>query len=293
MLPAARVGDPHVCPMVTVLVPHVGGPILPPCAPKTMIGGPFAARLSDMATCVGPPDVIAMGAATVLIQGLPAARATDMTAHGGTIAMGLPTVLIGGAAFALPPNIVVDGPPLFQQKTLRDLYLLSTTPSGKALIDRLGAAGETVTIVPTSDANGYCSPAGIGLYARLGIPTGSTIQYNPDLSMQVTATPAAGGGTIDEPPQVILAHEMTHALANSEGNHQYGTDPSPPASQPDIEEEEAQAIGTGSHSADSPNENTVRDDLGLPRRDNHYGSEYPAAGPPAPPPSIRPGEPPL
>ncbi|MBV8416711.1 MAG: type VI secretion protein, partial [Verrucomicrobia bacterium] len=36
--PAARVGDPHVCPMVTGVVPHVGGPILPPGCPTVLIG---------------------------------------------------------------------------------------------------------------------------------------------------------------------------------------------------------------------------------------------------------------
>jgi uncharacterized Zn-binding protein involved in type VI secretion len=48
-----------------------------------------------MAVCVGPPDVIAMGAFTVLIGGMPAARMGDMCAHGGTIVLGCPTVLIG------------------------------------------------------------------------------------------------------------------------------------------------------------------------------------------------------
>ena len=94
-LPAARVTDLHVCPMVTVLVPHVGGPILPPGCPMVLIGGFPAARVCDMATCVGPPDVIILGSFTVLIGGLPAARTLDTTAHGGTIVMGLPTVLIG------------------------------------------------------------------------------------------------------------------------------------------------------------------------------------------------------
>jgi uncharacterized Zn-binding protein involved in type VI secretion len=93
--PAARVGDMHVCPMVTVLVPHVGGPILPPGAPTVLIGGMPAARVGDMATCVGPPDVIALGCFTVLIGGQPAARMGDLTAHGGTIVLGCPTVLIG------------------------------------------------------------------------------------------------------------------------------------------------------------------------------------------------------
>lgn len=96
MPPAARLGDMHTCPMVTGVVPHVGGPILPPCCPTVMIGGVPAARVGDMATCVGPPDVIAKGSMTVLIGGQPAARMGDLTAHGGVIVLGLPTVMIGG-----------------------------------------------------------------------------------------------------------------------------------------------------------------------------------------------------
>ena len=93
--PAARLSDMHVCPMVTGVVPHVGGPILPPCAVTVLIGGMPAARVGDMAVCVGPPDVIALGSMTVLIMGQPAARMGDMTAHGGSIVIGMPTVLIG------------------------------------------------------------------------------------------------------------------------------------------------------------------------------------------------------
>jgi len=66
-LPAARMTDMHVCPMVTVLVPHVGGPIICPCAPTVLIGGLPAARITDMAICVGPIDMIALGCFTVLI----------------------------------------------------------------------------------------------------------------------------------------------------------------------------------------------------------------------------------
>jgi uncharacterized Zn-binding protein involved in type VI secretion len=47
-----------------------------------------------MAVCVGPPDVIVLGSFTVLISGQPAARLGDLTAHGGAIIMGYPTVLI-------------------------------------------------------------------------------------------------------------------------------------------------------------------------------------------------------
>jgi len=78
-----------------VLVPHVGGPIVAPGAPTVLIGGLPAARVSDMAVCVGPPDSIVMGSPKVLIGGLPAARMGDSTAHGGVIVLGCFTVLIG------------------------------------------------------------------------------------------------------------------------------------------------------------------------------------------------------
>lgn len=101
--PAARVTDMHTCPMVTPgtpPVPHAGGPILPPGCPTVLIGGLPAARVGDMATCVGPPDSIVMGSPTVLIGGMMAARLGDPTSHGGVIVMGLPTVLIGEAGGA-------------------------------------------------------------------------------------------------------------------------------------------------------------------------------------------------
>lgn len=96
--PAARVTDMHVCPMVTGIVPHVGGPLLPVGAFNVWIGGMPAAPVGTMAVCVGPPDVvIPPGAPTVWIGGRPAARMGDMTAHGGRIVMGCFTVYIGSA----------------------------------------------------------------------------------------------------------------------------------------------------------------------------------------------------
>ena len=93
---AARVGDMHVCPMVTGTVPHVGGPIMPPGAPTVFIGGVPAAKVGDMCTCTGPPDSIVAGSGTVMIGGMPAARQGDSTAHGGSITLGCATVMIGG-----------------------------------------------------------------------------------------------------------------------------------------------------------------------------------------------------
>ncbi|MGB4843302.1 MAG: PAAR domain-containing protein [Ferruginibacter sp.] len=95
--PAARLSDMHVCPMVTGVVPHVGGPVTGPGCPTVLIGGMPAAVQGDMCTCTGPPDTIMMGSAGVLIGGKPAARMGDMTSHGGSIILGCFTVLIGEA----------------------------------------------------------------------------------------------------------------------------------------------------------------------------------------------------
>jgi uncharacterized Zn-binding protein involved in type VI secretion len=98
-MPAARLGDLHVCPMETPAIPpipHVGGPILSSSCPTVLIGGEPAAVMGDEALCVAaPPDVIMMGAPTVLLGEIPAARMGDPTAHGGEIAIGCPNVLIG------------------------------------------------------------------------------------------------------------------------------------------------------------------------------------------------------
>lgn len=115
--PAARIGDMHVCPMVTPGVPpipHVGGPITGPGVPTVLIGGVPAATMGDMCTCVGPPDTIVLGSVGVLIGGKPAARMGDQCAHGGTIVIGMPTVLIGeagggggGGVSVMPVNVLM------------------------------------------------------------------------------------------------------------------------------------------------------------------------------------------
>lgn len=101
MMICARLTDMHVCPMVTPAVPpvpHVGGPVLPPCVPTVLVGGMPAAPIGNTATCVGPPDVLAKGSATVTVGGRPCVRVLiDTTAHGGMV---VPTsffsVFVGG-----------------------------------------------------------------------------------------------------------------------------------------------------------------------------------------------------
>jgi uncharacterized Zn-binding protein involved in type VI secretion len=96
---AARITDMHTCPMQTPglpPIPHVGGPIVGPSVPTVLIGNLPAAVLGDSCVCVGPPDSIIKGSSTVLIGGKPAARMGDSCAHGGSIVIGCPTVIIGG-----------------------------------------------------------------------------------------------------------------------------------------------------------------------------------------------------
>ncbi|VAW84526.1 FIG00877092: hypothetical protein [hydrothermal vent metagenome] len=96
MPPAARITDMHTCPMVTGVVPHVGGPVIGPGVPTVIIGKMPAAVVGDSCICVGPPDTIAKGSATVMIGGKPAARLGDTTGHGGSVVLGCFTVMIGG-----------------------------------------------------------------------------------------------------------------------------------------------------------------------------------------------------
>jgi len=85
----------QTCPLVTGIVPHVGGPITLGCF-TVLVSGLPQARIGDMHTCVGPPGTMALGSFTVLVGGQPASRLGDVTAHGGAVAgPGCPTVLIG------------------------------------------------------------------------------------------------------------------------------------------------------------------------------------------------------
>jgi uncharacterized Zn-binding protein involved in type VI secretion len=89
---AARRDDKHICPQ------HTGGPIFAPLEPTVLIGGQWAARMTDQAQCAaGPMDTISNGAFTTLIGRLPAARQFDTTLHGGKVIEGMPTVVIGDA----------------------------------------------------------------------------------------------------------------------------------------------------------------------------------------------------
>src|SRR5215831_12761989 len=109
MPPAARITDMHVCPMVTVLVPHVGGPLITGKM-NVIIGKMPASRVLDKLICKGPPDLVLKGSPTVFIGKLPAARMLDPTVHAGIIVTGCFTVIIGDSgmgAFIMPVEPVI------------------------------------------------------------------------------------------------------------------------------------------------------------------------------------------
>ena len=160
--PAARLTDMHVCPAMNGPMPHVGGPIAGVGCPTVLIGSLPAARVSDFAICVGPPDPIVKGSASVFIGGMPAARMGDQCAHGGMIVFGWPTVLIGdaagggggGAAAAAPPV----SPACAKLADARDMAVLANH-----------TYGEDPTLPPTYRYLDPATPAGKAELAKMGL----------------------------------------------------------------------------------------------------------------------------
>ena len=98
---AARVGDMHVCPLVTPglpPIPHVGGPITGPGIPNVLIQGQPVSVQGDVCVCVGPPDAVLKGSLNVMVSGRFMSIVTGTTSHGGTIVMGCFTVMVNNPA---------------------------------------------------------------------------------------------------------------------------------------------------------------------------------------------------
>lgn len=249
MPPAARITDMHVCPMVTGIVPHVGGPILPPCAVDVLIGGLPAARVGDMLTCVGPPDVIVKGSPTVLINNRPAARMLDQTAHGGLIVLGCFTVIIGdggggggsvsgggmgapdvnptalaedknpsGADSTKPVSsavsygkaITIEGDDAFKTKTIAALDELKKTPTGAALLADIEKSGKKVTIKPTTGGN-EVGGLSDGAFVKGDGSPGSGSNSTVYFNPDKTTVGSGKDGWQTRPPAIGLGHELVHA----------------------------------------------------------------------------------
>ena len=83
---AARIGDTETC-------GHGSGAIVTGSA-TVIIEGRLAARVGDKLNCGGSTQ-IESGSPTVIVDGSRAARVTDTSCHGGRIATGAATVIIG------------------------------------------------------------------------------------------------------------------------------------------------------------------------------------------------------
>ena len=108
MMPASRIGDMHVCPMVTVLVPHVGGPFILG-SPTVLVGGMPQSRVTDQLVCVGPPDVAVMGCTTVLVGMAGAGGAAGAMAGIQAMGAAVPMQAAAAAASTLQAELQQDG----------------------------------------------------------------------------------------------------------------------------------------------------------------------------------------
>jgi len=219
--PAARINDMHTCPMVTGLVPHVGGPIIMG-SPTVITAGMPQARVTDQAMCAGGPDVIAKGSATVMVNGLPAARIGDLTVHGGVIVTGCPTVLIGDLGLVQPvtPALPATAP---GSKNLPAVEKIANDPVVAAEIDKAWKA---------SNPNGPGKKQEKGFWVMKDDKTGalSVVQF-PDNGTNDSLTP---GPVPVQPGKSVAAFFHTHPNTAAEG---YVSEPS------DADKKFAKAVG--------------------------------------------------
>lgn len=189
-LPAATLGDMHVCPMVTPgapPIPHVGGPITLGSS-GVFIGKKPAARMGDVAVCVGPPSSIVLGCATVLIgeagsasQAGPAPNAASAVSAAMTGTKAVAAIVAGAPRSALQNHFidvkVVDkkGRPLagvsYVLKDLKGAELRgATTQHGKIHYEGYAEAGSyQLRLCMLSDAKWSAKTAKIGRPVRLSV----------------------------------------------------------------------------------------------------------------------------
>jgi uncharacterized Zn-binding protein involved in type VI secretion len=180
-MPASRIGDMHVCPMVTVLVPHVGGPFT--LGSMTVLTGMMPqSRVTDMLVCVGPPDICAMGAETVLV-GMAGAGGAG-AAMGGISAM-------GASVPTQPPATSTSPQPTAELQ--QDGTIKTSAPAGGQLPPIPLSSPGTPTLPPTETpsfetAQPVTVPPGTTLYRVIDDPAKAAGGYwTPDLPSSETA----------------------------------------------------------------------------------------------------------
>jgi uncharacterized Zn-binding protein involved in type VI secretion len=307
MASMASLSDIHICPIPVPIPPHGPG-FVTNGSTTVVIGNLCAARQGDQVfEACGGPDPIAMGFPTVMIgdSGGGAGGGAGAGAGAGGFALTPPSTwqqftnglwnLFHGAdnqRIFFGSSIIIQGSPTFQLQTLAALATLASTPTGREILQKIQASGHTVTIKQTSDANGYCQADGSDADTRdPSKGTDSTVSWNPSHNTTDPADPVAGspGST------VILGHELVHATHNATGTNANGPDdPYPGQNGSSARGEERSTVGEGGtsvvapdgttqavpdYSATHPTENSLRDDLGIPRRPTYYPSTWPGGAP--------------
>jgi hypothetical protein len=192
-----------------------------------LIGYLPAARVGDMALCVGPPDSIVMGSPTVLIGGMMAARIGDPTAHGGVIVAGLPTVLIGtapGAPGGFGPGIVLTGTPAEQAQMAQILNnIRNSGPLGAAFIYSLESSATVTRFhigTSSTDRHGNVVPlstTGGGITIRPGDSISGDNEIYVDPTNLITYN-GTDGNRHTETPEGLVLHEAGHAALLNSGD---------------------------------------------------------------------------
>lgn len=125
------VGDNHVCPMVSGITPHIGGPVVGPGCPGMMLNGKPVAVVGDTCICNGPPDVIVQGCPGVLINGKPIAIEGAMTAHGGIVMSSNPGVMVCKSNGEDPDIITISRIPFSKIRTPQRILSALTGSRGR------------------------------------------------------------------------------------------------------------------------------------------------------------------
>lgn len=185
-LPASRIGDMHVCPMVTGIVPHVGGPFV--LGSTTVITGMMPqSRVTDQLVCVGPPDMCAMGAETVLV---------GMSGAGGAGSAMAGIVAMGAAVPTQPPATTTSPQP--SSELQQDGTVKTTAPANSSL-PPVTLSSPGLPDLPAKDTPNFQSvqpvslPPGTTLYSTAPSPGSYWSAEQPADPVVSTATVPAEG----------------------------------------------------------------------------------------------------
>lgn len=296
-MPAARLGDAHLCPQVTVVVPHVGGPIALG-AFTVLVGGAPLARATDSCLCVGPPDSILVGQPNVFVglAGAPGAAGfvgllCSLASAGlanveKLLGNGYPrTALLPDGSTVTEYNsaITIRGSSEYQATVVSDLDRLAaplpdgSTSTGARVIDGVQETGHHVTIRPVppggDQANASCNPArrsdDVAGVARAkpdgtaGQGADSIVEYNPSLTSEYVAE---DGHTYTMEPHATLGHELVHGMHQGNGEDLIAV---PDPLDPDDNREEARTIGVHGYEREEVSERRLHEEAGRGARPSH------------------------